>query len=102
MPKTKSGEIITWREFFSRWKKGIEGITPYQQIKTQMLGSIIVLIGILWGLTVTWFLPNFKWMFLILIGSFIISALGLLGIWQKYKVLKEQEELYKGALKDEN
>jgi len=42
MPKDRYGNKLTWKEFISRWKEGIEGITPSQRIKTQLkLGEIL-------------------------------------------------------------
>lgn len=86
MPKTRSGERITWKEFFKRWGKGIEGITPLQQTKSSLMGQTMVLIGIIWGLVITFFAGQ-GWLFLILFGSLPITAMGFLGMWQKFKAL---------------
>ena len=45
MPKTKSGEQISWKEFFKRWKKGIDSITPIQKLRLDARGTFITLLG---------------------------------------------------------
>jgi hypothetical protein len=36
MPKTKTGEQITWKEFFKRWGEGMKSITPRQKLDSQV------------------------------------------------------------------
>ena len=86
MPKTRSGERITWREWFKRWGKGIEGVTPIQQTKASLSGLLMVIIGILWGMIVTFFTGP-GWMFLCLLGSQVATLMGFLANWQKFKHL---------------
>ena len=45
MPTTKTGEVITWKEFMIRWKKGIEQISPLQKLINEARGTLITLIG---------------------------------------------------------
>lgn len=89
MPITKDGEQISWKEFMSRWKKGIEGINPLQQLKTQLIGTIIILIGLLAGIIIcTLGIKNLWWLLLILIGGLFNTVVQLLGQYQKYIQLK--------------
>ena len=100
--KDKKGNKLKFKEFMRRWKDGIEGITPVQQKFTQILGTWIVITGILAGMIVNvlirmenvWF-----WVLTILIGSLIITVVQLIGNWQMYKrfklIEKTQRELEK-------
>ncbi len=45
MPTTKSGEKISWKEWMKRWKQGIEGITPIQRLKNELISSYIGFVG---------------------------------------------------------
>ena len=96
MPKTRTGEIISWKEFGTRWKAGIEGITPLQQLKSQIQGTYISLLGIIFGIiasSLSW--KQYWWIIIILIGAFIVTASGLVGMKQKYKDLMVMETLVK-------
>ena len=46
--KDRKGEKIKWKEFFKRWKDGIETMTPKQQIKAVLWGYWILILGIVW------------------------------------------------------
>jgi len=93
MPKDKIGNQLTWKEFFQRWKLGIEGITPIQRLKTQARGTEIQIIGVLIGLVIS--LMNLKllwWVGIILFGALITILVQYLGLCQQIKLLKELEE----------
>jgi hypothetical protein len=94
MPRTKKGEKITWREFGKRWKKGIEGITIVQQTESQLLGYLMVLIGVSWGIVVACLLRTW-WLVVVLVGSLIISGMSAVGMLQKFWVLKNLQKLTK-------
>ena len=74
-------------EFFHRWNEGIQKITPLQMTFQQLIGQVIVLIGIIVGLVVTFYYKQW-WIFVILIGSFIVAGTSLIGVWQKYRILR--------------
>jgi len=78
------------KEFFSRWGKGIQAVTPMQSIKVTLIGNIIILIGIILGI-VTVSLLHTWWLLIILLGSLIIQGLGFIGSIQKYLVFKNIE-----------
>lgn len=92
MPRTKSGEKITTKEFISRWKDGIERVTPLQQSFIQLIGSFIALIGIAWGIIASSIFTQY-WLTTILSGAFIVSGIQTLGIYQRYKTFKKIEAL---------
>jgi len=90
MPKTKTGEIITWKEFMNRWKSGIEKITPEQQLFWQLFGSSITLIGIISGIIITFFsLSTLWWLSLILIGALFNTTMGMVALLQKRILLNK-------------
>ena len=90
--KTKTGEEITWKEFFNRWKWGIEGITPLQQTKSLFTSNFIMFIGILCGLIISLF--HFKslwWLTIVLLGGVINILINMLATWQKMALLLKLE-----------
>jgi hypothetical protein len=103
MPKTKSGEVITWKEFGKRWKKGIEGITPLQQAKMAYKSTWITIVGILLGLVISAIaIKSLYWLFIILTGALFntfIQQIANLQRWRMFanvegqmKILMEQVE----------
>lgn len=94
MPRTKTGEVISWKEFMKRWKQGILAITQLQQVKTQLMGQMIVLIGIITGMVFS-FQLDYAWLFLILLGSFFVSGVGMLGTYQRFLALLQMEKMLK-------
>lgn len=92
MPRTRSGEIITWKEFFKRWKKGIQSITPFQQVKTTLLGLIISVVGIIWGIGFG-ILLGLWWLVIILVGALFVTSMQILANYQKYRMMKKVEEM---------
>lgn len=98
--KTKTGEQITGAEFLRRWKIGIQKVTQLQQIKINLVGSTLMLAGVLFGLIIM-FATKVWWLFIILLGSLFLVGVGFVGTLQKYWVLKEVDKLMKGGIKDE-
>lgn len=96
MPRTKKGEDITWKEFFKRWKKGIESITPLQQSKTIFFNTWIIVVGVVAGLYFT--IISFStlwWLFLILLGALLNTLVTQIANFQKYSALKRLEYQWK-------
>lgn len=79
----KEGKKLTYKEFIERWKAGIEKVTLKQQLEQSFYGYGFVVIGIILGLFFT-FRASQYWLGIILIGSLIITAVQLLGQYQKY------------------
>jgi len=88
----KLGNKLTTKEFFQRWKEGIEKITPLQQTRISLMGNFLVIVGVLIGLYTT-FKLGVWWLFIVLCGSLLLTSMGLLGILQKYFVLKRLNKL---------
>jgi len=93
MPITKTGEKISWKEFISRWKNGIEGITPLQQTKSLFTSNVIMFIGMVLGFIISLF--NFKtlfWLTIVLAGGIINIFINMLSTWQKMALLLKLEQ----------
>lgn len=106
--KARDGVELTLKQFFKRWEKGIEGITPLQQKFTQLLGIWIVISGIIAGIVVN-LLVQMKdvwwWVTIILVGSLIITVMQLIGTYQsykRYKIIDEQMRKLEGGLNEKN
>ena len=94
--KDKQGNKLTRKEFFERWKKGIQMVTPLQQIRIQIRSTKISLIGVVAGIGVS--IYNFKnlwWVLLILLGVLGVTSMQLLGMVQKRNILENIEKLNK-------
>ena len=92
--KAKNGEKLTLKQFFKRWGKGVEGITPVQQTLTTLISLFPILAGAIWGSVVT-FLGGIWWASLMLIASIPIQIIQIIANWQKYKRLKQVEDTIK-------
>lgn len=101
----KQGNKLSFREFTKRWKQGIEGITPLQQTKTQLMGMWITITGIFAGIVVNAFVRLtgvWWWLEIILIGSLIVTGVQFIGIYQKYLVQKKIDNAMKEAEYEKN
>ena len=74
--------------FFTKWKKGIQMITPLQLITINLFSSLLIVIGVVIGLYAT-YTSEVYWLFTILCGSFFLSSTSLIGMVKQYWQLKE-------------
>lgn len=104
MPKIKTGEQISWKEFFHRWKMGIEGITPYQQVMGQLQSSYIITFGLGFGIFFSVIsISNLWWLLIILVGAYYNNIIQILVLNQKRKQIKQFDEQYfKSIMEVEN
>jgi membrane glycosyltransferase len=82
------------KEFFKRWKEGINGITKKQQVKMQIQSLYITLLGVSLGIFASLF--NFKllwWVLIILIGGYYNVSISIIGLIQQLNMLKNIEKL---------
>ena len=80
----------------SRWKNGIEGITPLQQAKTNIMGTSITLIGIFSGIVINALVRmenQWIWIEIILTGSLILVVIQMITGLQKYWKFKEVDKI---------
>ena len=101
MPKDKLGNKLTWKEYMGKWKQGIEGITPMQQVVMQIKSTWIMVIGILLGIVMCIIgIRNLWWLMIILIGALGNTSMQLVGLIQKKRMLQAFEfniDLMKGG-----
>ena len=82
------------KQFFKRWKEGIEGITKKQQIKMQVQSMYIMLLGISLGIMISMInLKDLYWLLIILIGGYFNATIGILSLMQQYRMIKKIENL---------
>lgn len=99
--KDKDGKKLTFKEFMVRWKLGIEGITPLQQVKGQLNSTYIMLIGIACGFVISLFgFKNLWWLSIILGAAFFNTLISALGLFQKKIAFDRLNELIKGGEND--
>lgn len=96
MPKTKSGEHISWKEALQRFKQGLEDISPIQKLENEVKGTLITLLGFIIALgAVIWKLDAIGLigygLILIFLGSIITTGLKYIGMRQQLKFFKETE-----------
>jgi len=90
MWKDKSGKEVSGKEFMSRWKKGIQGVTPLQQVDVQIRSTWIMIVGIMAGIVVTAVaIKTVWWLLIILIGALGNTSIQQLGLWQKKLLLQK-------------
>lgn len=96
----KEGNKLTPKEFLSRWKEGMKGITPLQQVKTQMFGTRIILLGLLCGIIFCIMgIKNLWWLLIILVGGLFNTLVQYLGLWQKKNIYVQTELNFREVLK---
>ena len=99
--KDKEGNKLTFKEYMTRWKKGIENITPIQKIKTQVSGTRISLIGLVCGLVISiynW--KNLWWVAIVLTGAILNTGVQYLGLKQQLTKMDNFEQLEEVDLDD--
>ena len=94
----KKGEYLTWSQWFTAAGQGIQNITPLQQAKSERVGQLLNLIGIVCGIIVmAWQWKNFWWTEIILTGALLLTAVGLIGVQKRIKTFSDLEKLMAGA-----
>lgn len=97
----KAGNKLTFAQFISRWKSGIEGLTPAQKMKTQVNGTRLILIGIFLGFVMSLIAWRVMWwVAIILLGAFINTILQYVGQIEQLKILQGIDREFE--VKDEN
>jgi predicted tellurium resistance membrane protein TerC len=96
--KDIEGNKLSFKQFMKRWKEGIEGITPLQQAKTSVMGTWIIISGLIGGISVMAIVrpENTWWWFLVILGgSLIVTCVQMIGGLQKLWKFKEQAKIQK-------
>jgi hypothetical protein len=87
------------KKFFSKWAEGMEGVTPIQQARMSLLGNVIILVGLVWGIIYGFLFHLWAWLIIILFGSLVVLLVSMLGAWQKFKRFKLVENAQKEMAK---
>ena len=101
--KTRSGEKLTFKQFMKRWKVGLEGVTYMQQLKMQIWGIWVNILGLVLGIIVMsisrpqnlWW-----WLLIILSAGLFLVIVGLIGVLQKYWIQKRIDQTIKELNKE--
>lgn len=90
--RDKKGNELTAKEFFKRWRQGIEGITPLAQTNIQIRSTWIMVLGIFLGIVISLFgFSKLWWVFIILVGAMGNVLIQLVSLKQKQKIIKRFE-----------
>ncbi len=97
--KDQSGKWITGTEFIQRYKQGISKVTPLQQSEGQLFFTYITLIGMLCGIVMSIFAwSKLWWVVIILVAGLGNTIIGGIGIYQKVKILRQHDAMFKQAI----
>jgi hypothetical protein len=96
MPRTKSGEVITYKEFMKRWKEGMQNLTPAQRTSNDIGSTWVTLIGFIVALVALLFFNEtfgavVYGLILIFIGSVYSNIVKLFSLYGQYKLFKSME-----------
>jgi len=97
--KDKKGNRLTTREFLTRWKEGIQNLTPVQRLTNEARGNAISFVGLLVALValiiyrdkliVSWFAYG---LILVFLGNAWTTGIKWLGLRQQLKLFKTIDE----------
>ena len=90
----KNYKKLGFKKFMKKWSEGIEGITPLQNARTSLMGTYLILVGIIFGIVVT-SIGKVWWMVIILCGSLIVTTMSWVSTYQKFKKFKEIDRIMK-------
>lgn len=84
--KDREGKAVSGKEFLTRWKQGINSISPYTLAKNERFGQFIMFVGLIIGLAVSVYGKQW-WLCIILVGGLISILVSLIGTQQKINSL---------------
>lgn len=92
--RDREGRWIDAKEFRERFSKGVQGITPLQQTKSQIFFAYLTIMGIICGIIVSILsIKTLWWLGIILLAALGNTMVGLVGTYQKYKQLKNIQQI---------
>lgn len=94
--KDKEGKKITGKEFWNRFKEGINNITPVQKIENEARGSFIMCLGYLVGLIS---LIVYRKSFVVELFTYALMLIFIGALWSnviKWLALRTQLKVFKG------
>ncbi|MCH7851035.1 MAG: hypothetical protein IH845_05320 [Nanoarchaeota archaeon] len=85
----REGNKVTPKEFIDRWKLGLQGVTPLQQVTQQVRSTWIIIIGVAAGIVVSIIaIKTLWWLLIILVGAMFNTIIQQIGLWQKKTLLE--------------
>ena len=95
--KDKQGNKLTIKQFFSKWKQGIENITPKQRLVSEVRGTLIMLVGYIFSFFAVIFMINkigllAYGLILIFFGMAFTTGLKWIALKQQLKVFDDIEK----------
>jgi len=100
--KDRDGNKITLSEFFSRWGKGIQQITPLQKMKYQLRGTFLIMVGLICGLVISLMAyETLWWVAIILTGALFVNGISYLSMRQQKVMLDKINKMQQEVLKDD-
>ena len=99
MPKTKSGEQITYREFMKRWNVGMQNLSPSQRSSNDIGSTWVILIGFIVSIVaLIFFNKTFGFitygLILIFIGNTYANIVKLFSLYGQYNIYKGIEKTF--------
>ena len=100
MPRTKSGEQITYKEFMKRWKVGMQNLTPAQRTSNDIGSTWVILVGFIVSIIAliffnkTFGILNYG-LILIFIGNTYANIVKLFSLYGQYNIYKGIEKTFK-------
>jgi hypothetical protein len=101
--RDRDGRWIDRKEFMTRFKSGVNKVTPLQQTKSQLTFTWITVIGIICGIIVS--IAKIKtlwWLGIILVAALGNTMIGLIGIYQRYIQLNKIKQMIEGEHVSQN
>lgn len=98
--KDKSGKKISLTEFISRWKVGMQNLTPKQRTQNDIFSSWVILVGFIVSIiALIFFNETFGFvtygLILIFLGNTYANSIKLFSLYGQLKVFKNIEEMTK-------
>ena len=98
--KTKSGEVISYKEAIKRWKEGMQNLRPVQRTFNDLVACIVVLIGFIVSVgALIFFNKTFGavtyGLIIIFLGNIYSNTIKLFSLFGQYKLHKGIENQFK-------
>jgi len=84
------GKEYTIREFFKRWKWGIENLTPRQRLASKLQGSIGMVCAFIFASTMIYITGTWYYIPIFVFAGWL-QVLDIINTWQQYKLSKSIE-----------
>jgi ABC-type multidrug transport system fused ATPase/permease subunit len=95
--RTRSGEVISYKEAGRRWKEAMQNLTPAQRTANDISSSIIILIGFIASIVALIFFSSTfglvtYGLIIIFLGNIYANVIKLFSLFGQYKLYKNIEK----------